>query len=72
MSIAELRKYGARKPRTAREWLDEMSEEEREVVEMVIVNQPAPRAMRALREHAAYPFGLTALKMLRTELKENA
>jgi lipopolysaccharide biosynthesis protein len=50
--------------------LDEMSTEEREVVEMVIVNQPAPRALRALREHAGYPFGLTALKMLRTELKE--
>lgn len=73
MNIAELRKYGSGgKPRTAREWFDQLDNEEREVVTGVILSQSAPVALEALREHAQFPFRKTALKELRYQLEKES
>lgn len=68
LNIEALREYTEPTIRNTDDWWDQHTDEEKEVLYDVLRNNSVPTALAAFKEHANYPFSLTALKMFRNKI----
>lgn len=69
VNLAALTHLESPKYRTALDWFNDFDHDERIFLERLILTHPSRSLLPALRENADFPFKLTALKDLRTTLK---